>query len=145
MERHSLLVECFKTSLRCIVKAQGASDTIRGAPYGPHHVISAKNNSQISCKIPVIWHPLCTANWIMRYRRGHPLLFESFITFLRCARIIGGASDSIYAWFMVHILSILSKTALKFHARCHSLGTLSALEIGYCAAMIDIHCCLSVS
>ena len=92
--------------------------------YGPHGVISATNNSQIWCKMSASRHPLCTEIGMLCHKERHTLLLECFITFLRCMRMNGRASVSIYMPLMVHTVSFILKTPLNFHVRqCQRLGT----------------------
>ena len=52
--------------------------------------------------------------------------------------------SSLYKTLMVHTMSFLPKTTIKFHAKCHISGTLWAWKLECCAVRIDIHCCSSV-
>ena len=69
-------------------------------------------------------YPLSTRNGILCCNYKHPLLLKCYIVFLRCIRIIGWASNSIYKPLMVHTVSFLPKTNFKFHAKYQILGTL---------------------
>ena len=51
----------------------------------------------------------------MCYKERHSLLLEWFINFLRCMRMNRRASGSIFETLMVHSVSFLLKTTLKFH------------------------------
>ena len=46
----------------------------------------------------------------------HLLLLECFITFLRYIVMIGLAPDSIYETLVIHTISFMPNTALKFQA-----------------------------
>ena len=92
------------------------------AGHGQHHVVTNKNNSQISCKISGFGHPLFKGNGILCCKEMYSLLFEWFLTFSRCIRMIRGAFGSIYTH--LGVLSFLPKTTVKFHAKYHILGTL---------------------
>ena len=114
-------------------------------PYGPHHIISVKNNSQISGKMLDFRYPLSTKYGVWCCKERHPLLLKCFITFLRCIWMAGQASDSICRPIMVHRVSFMSKTNLKFHTKFQIWGTLPAQEMGCCTARRYIYCCWSVS
>ena len=45
------------------------------------------------------------------------MLLECFIVFLRCIEMSGLASDSIYEALVVHTISFLPNTPLKFQAK----------------------------
>ena len=115
------------------------------AHYGPHGVIYAKNNSQISHKSLDLGHPPSTGNGMMYCKEIHLLLLECFITFLRYIVMIGLASDSIYETPLIHTISFLPNTALKFQAKYQILRTIWAQEMEYCAARRYIYCFWSVS
>ena len=66
----------------------------------------------------------------MCYKERHPLLLECLMIFLRCIRIVWGASDSIYKPLMVHTVSCLLILSLTFHAKYCVFGTLSAWRNG---------------
>ena len=59
-------------------------------------------------------------NEIPYYKEIHTLLVEWFVTFLRCIRMIGRASDSMDVFIMFDIMSFLPKMTLNFHekAKC---------------------------
>ena len=57
------------------------------------------------------------------------MLFNCLITFLGCIRTIWGALDSTHKHLTVYIMSFLLKTNLKFHAKYHILGNLSAWDM----------------
>ena len=50
------------------------------AHYGQHHIITTKNNSQISLKISAFNQPLCTENMMLCGKERHTLLLEGFLT-----------------------------------------------------------------
>ena len=54
----------------------------------------------------------------------HLLLLECFITFLRYIVMIGLAPDSIYETLVIHTISFMPNTALKFQAKCQILRTI---------------------
>ena len=90
--------------------------------------------------------PLNTGNGILCCNIGYPFLLECFIPYLTSIGRGGERFYSIYSTIEVHIVSFLSKTAPKLHAKEYQIsGTLSAQETGYRAASRDIYCCLSVS
>ena len=68
-------------------------------------------------------------NGMLCCKERHPLLLEYFIVFPRNARMVRGASESIYKHRMVHNVSLLTKTTTTFHAKYHISGTLSAWEM----------------
>ena len=103
--------------------------------------ISVKNNSQISCKMPDFMYPLCTENGMLYCTERHPLLMECFIIFLRCIRMIGRASDSVYKLRMVNTTSFLSKIAPKLLAWWHPLSTDNG---GWYDTRSKISCCMVV-
>ena len=114
------------------------------SPYGPHCVITTTNNYKISYKISYFRYPLRTGNMRMCYKERHSLLLKCPIIFLRYMRMVRKVPDRLYNPHMVGRVSFLPKITLKFHTEYQVLGTLSALEMGWCAARINIHCCLGV-
>ena len=64
------------------------------APYGQHHIILARNNSQMSSRLSDFGHTFSTGNRMMCYQESHALLHGCFIPFLKCIMMIKGASDS---------------------------------------------------
>ena len=54
----------------------------------------------------------------------HLLLLECFVTFLRYIGMIGLASDSINETLVIHTISFLPNTALKFQAKYQILRTI---------------------
>ena len=69
-------------------------------------------------------HPLSTGNVLLCYKERYLLLMKCFIPFLRCVKMVERASGSIYEPLMVHIVSFLAATNLKFHAKFQISGTL---------------------
>ena len=74
------------------------------APHGSHQVISSEMGSQIAYKIPDFGYPLSTENDMFSCKERHLLLIGWFMTFLRCMRMIGGVSNSIYKTLMAHTM-----------------------------------------
>ena len=74
----------------------GAPDIIYKACHGQHWVVTAQNNSQISCKMSAFRLPLYTENGMMCCKERHTLLLESFMTFPRYLRMYIRASIRIY-------------------------------------------------
>ena len=143
-ERHPLLLECLITLPSHIRMIGRASVSIYKCCHGQHRVISAKNDSQISCKMSDFGHPLCAGNNMMCCKERHPLLLECFIPFFRGIRMIRKASGSIYKPVMVNSVPLLTKATLKFHVKYQLLGPLSEQEMGCCDAMRDIYYCLGI-
>ena len=114
-------------------------------PHGPHHIISVKNNSQTSGKMLDFRYPLSTKYGVRCCKERHPLLLKCVITFLRCIWMTGQASDSICRPIMVHRVSFMPKTTLKFHTKFQIWGTLPAHEMGCSTARRYTYCCWSVS
>ena len=83
------------------------SDSIYKACRGQHHVITAKDNYQISCKMPSFWLPLCIGNEMLCCKERHKLMFNCFCAFLRYTVINGRALDSISKPFMGNRMSLL--------------------------------------
>ena len=92
-------------------------------PHGPHHIISVKNNFQISGKMLDFRYPLSTKYGVRCCNERHPLLLKYFINFLRCIWMAGQASNSICRPIMVHRVSFMPKTTLKFHTKFQIWGT----------------------
>ena len=62
-------------------------------------------------------HPSSTGNGMLYCKEMYVLLLECFITFFICIEMIDLASDSIYVTIMVHTISFLPNTILKFQAK----------------------------
>ena len=90
-------------------------------------------------------HPLSTENVLLCCNGRYLLLMKCFITFLRCIETGGGASDSIYETLMVHNVSFLPTTHLKFHSKFQFSRTLSAKGVWCCVTKRDTHCWLNTS
>ena len=85
---------------------------------------------------------LRTGNVMMCYKKRHPLPLKYFVTFLGSIRKVGEASHIILELpVLVHTRSFLPGLTFKFPVTCPIWGTLSALEMGCCAARRDTHCC----
>ena len=138
-----LLLKCLITFLIYIRMIRRASDSIYKSLHGQHHVITTKNNSQISCKISSFGYPLRTQNGMLCYKERHALLLEYSMTVLTYMRIIRGASYSICKHLMVHTVSLLPTTSILYDAKYHISGALSAKVIRGCDTGSDIHCCSS--
>ena len=85
------------------------------AHHGPQCVVSANNKSQISCKISVFGYPPSKGDAMPCYKERHPLLIDCFILFLKYIRMVGRATGSIDESLMVHNMSFLPVTNIKFH------------------------------
>ena len=144
-ERHPLLLECFTIFLRMYKNEWMSFWKHVQALSGPQCVISTNKSSQISCKMLDFGHTHNTANGIMCYKERQPLLLECFLTFPQYISIIRGTFDNIWKPLIVHIISFLPITNIKFHAKYQIVSTLSEHEMGWCVTRRDIHCCLSVS
>ena len=83
----------FQTFLRCIRQMGGASDSIYQPLMGHTCTFPPRSTAQVAHKMPDLGYPLSTANGMLYYKERQPLLLEYFITFLRCIRQIGGASE----------------------------------------------------
>ncbi len=82
------------------------------ATYGHYHVISAKRNSTISCKLSYFWHPLRIGNSMLWCKERQLFLSGWFIIILMRMMMIGKASDSNYQSLMVHKHVISAKKHL---------------------------------
>ena len=70
------------------------------ARNGLQCVISVNSKSHISCKIAVFRYPLSKGNVMLCYKERHPLLLDYFIPFLKCIRMVGRATSSLYESLM---------------------------------------------
>ena len=87
-------------------------------------------------------YPLRTGNMMMCYKERHPLPLKYFITFLGSIRKAGEASHIILKpLVLIHTRSFLPGFTFKFPITCPIWGTLSAMEMGCCAARRGTHCC----
>ena len=92
-------------------------------PHGPHHIISVKNNSQISGKMLDFRYPLSTKYGVRCCKERHPLLLKCVITtFLRCIWMAGQASNSICMPIMVHSVSLMPKNNSQISHKISDLG-----------------------
>ena len=99
-----------------------------------------------------IWdfeHPLSTGNVLLCCNERYLLLMKCFITILRCVKMVERAFDNIYEPLVVQNVPFLPTTNLKFHskfhAKVHTLGTLSANGMWCCDPRRDIYCFLTTS
>ena len=90
--RHTLLLECLISFLRCMRKMGGISNCTYNVPHGIQCAISAKIESQTACKLT----DLSGFSEILCYKEWQPLLLERFSAFLQCMTMIRGASNNIY-------------------------------------------------
>ena len=90
-----------------MVERAFAFDSIYEFPHGPRYAVSANNKSQISCKISVFRYPLSKGDVVLCYKEGHALVLDYFIPFLKCIRMVGIATGSIYECHMAHNMSFL--------------------------------------
>ena len=95
-ERHQLLLECFKTLLRCIGYMGVVSDCICLPLVCLTMPFSTEVDSQIAHKIlDVEYLHSQYGKWDDSTLGETPTDYEVFQTFLRCISQMGGASDSI--------------------------------------------------
>ena len=71
----------------------------------------------------------------------HSSLMRWFIAFLICIRKVRGASNSTYKPIMVHIVPLLLRMTLKFHAKLPNLGYHTSKEMGCYTMRRCLHCC----
>ena len=147
-EMHPLLLECFITFLRCVRMTGRAFDDICMTLMV--HITS------FLLKITLKFHAKNNRFWAHSQHRKwdgilqvetQSLLLECFITILRCIRMVGAASDSLYNLTMAHTVSFLPNISIQSQCSCKisDLGhPLSIWEMGRCAAKRDIYWCLSV-
>ena len=64
---------------------------------------------------PVFGYPLSKENVMLCYKERHPLLLDYFIPFLNWIRMVGRATSSLYESLMVHNMSFLPISNIKFH------------------------------
>ena len=100
-ERQPLLMESFKTFLRCIGQMWGASDSICWPPMGHTVPYPPRSTLKLYTKYQDLGYPLSTANVMLYCNEKQQLLFGCFKIFLRCIRKKGEAADSIYQSFML--------------------------------------------
>ena len=111
-----------------------------------HCAISDEVHSQIEYKIVLnCGYPMSTRNGMLCYNERHWLMIKCIIPFIRWMERPIEASGSIYEPFIVHAVLFLPMSILNFCTKYQILGTLSAQEMGWCAASRDIHCCWSIS
>ena len=144
-------------------------------PYGPQCVISVQKNPWISFKIPDIMDPISTieVHIVSFLSKTAPKLhakeyqisgtlsaqetgYRAASRDIYCCLSVSHTSldimmsraaydSSLYKTLMVHTMSFLPKTTIKFHAKCHISGTLWLWKMGCCAVKMYIHCCLKIS
>ena len=143
-ERHPLLLECFLTFPQYISIIRGTFDNI----WKPLivHIISFLPIANI--KFHAKYQIVSTLSehemgWCVTRRDIHCCLSVSLSPF-DILRMFRGASGSIYNQFMIHTVSFLPTTNVRFQAKCQISGALSALEPGWCDARRDINCYLSI-
>ena len=129
-ERYPLLLDCFIPSLICIEMAERNSGIAYMSPLGMVHNMSFLPITNIKCHANLRFdHPLSIENMMLCCKYRYLLLMKCFIISLGCITIEEKASDSIYEPLMVHNVSFLSTTNLKFHAKFQVSGTLSAMGL----------------
>ena len=84
------------------------------APHGPHLSITTKTTLNFHTICQSLGTPFLKGNWMMCCKETHPLLFKCLMTFLRCIKMIGRSSDSIYKPVMVNTVSFLQKQLSNF-------------------------------
>ena len=65
---------------------------------------------------PVFGYPLSKENVMLCYKERQQLLLDYFIPFLKYIRMVGRATGSICGSLMVHNMSLLPITNIKFNA-----------------------------
>ena len=60
--------------------------------------------------------------WIMCHEDRHPLLLEYFLTSIRCIRMVGRASDSIYDPLMVNPVLVFYQTYALIPSKITNVG-----------------------
>ena len=61
-------------------------------------------------------YPLSKGNVMLCYKERHPLLLDYFVPSLKYIRMVGTATDSLHESLVVHSMSFLPITIIKFHA-----------------------------
>ena len=108
---------------------------------GQRPAISVMVDSQIAHKIPYFRHSVCKRNWMLCYGERYILMLKWPIASLRCTSNVGGASESIYKTFDVHIVLFSLTSTLKLHTKYQIWGSISARERGWYTIRRGIHCC----
>ena len=130
-ERHPLLLNWCISSLRCRRKVEGAPLSIYKVCYGPRPAISVIVDFQIIAhKIPYFRYSVCKRNWMLCYGERYILMLKWPIASLLCMSNVGGASESIYKTFDVHIVLFSLTSILKLHTKYQIWGSISARERG---------------
>ena len=144
-ERHPLLLDCFIPFLKYIRVVGRATGSIDESLM-VHNMSAFLPITNIKFHANLrFWAPSQhrTGTVLLCYRERYLLLIKCFITFLRCVKMAERASGIIYEPIMVHNVSFLPTTNLKFHAKFQFSGTLPAKGIWCLATRRDIHCSLS--
>ena len=111
-----MLSDYFKPFLKCIRMVGRASDSIY-EPLMVHNVsFLPTTNLKFHTNNSVFGYPLSKGIVMLCYKERHPLLLNYFIPFLKYSRIVGRATGSLYESLMVHNMSFLTITNIKFHA-----------------------------
>ena len=90
---------------------------------------STQTTTPILLKITDFGLQISVENMTKCDRDIHPLLLESFPTFLGCIQMTGRASDSISDPLMVNTVSFSLKITLKFQSKLPILGSGAAWEM----------------
>ena len=86
-DRHTLLLECFLTFLRCIImRSEGPLIAYMIRIWSTQHLFY-KIYSQISSKIANLGYHISPGNMTLCSNNWHPLLLECFISSIRCIRM----------------------------------------------------------
>ena len=145
MERHPLQLDCFIPFLKYIRVVGRATGSIDESLM-VHNMSAFLPITNIKFHANLrFWAPSQhrTVTVLLCYRERYLLLIKCFITLLRCVKMAERASGIIYEPIMVHNVSFLPTTNLKFHAKFQFSGTLPAKGIRCRATRRDIHCCLT--
>ena len=74
-------------------------------------------------------YPLSKGSVMLCSKERHPLLLDYFIPFLKYIRMVGRANNGLYESLMVHNMSFLPTTNIKFHGKFDILSTLSGQDM----------------
>ena len=128
-ERYLLLMKCFQTSLRCTQQMGGTSLCIVLPLMGRTKICSTKIDSQIAQNTRCWVRPLSTKIACCSERRDiHCLWSVSNQSWDAWAQWEGLLIASVYQ-LLVQLSHFLPRLALRLHAKCHILNTLSVQKI----------------
>ena len=125
-DRHLLLLNCFIASLRCISMVRSAYGSAYGRVLDHNqikiNVSSTTTKSQISSKITNFRRPVSPGNMMLCRKNVHPLLFECFISFLRCIRMMSRLYGSLCDPLMVDTQCLFTKTNSQIPSKINNFG-----------------------